>query len=90
MEWHVHDYIVPKNPLLSESTDVQCTMLIIVAETMELGPVGLEPEARTWRGWHGVSHEPPKARAVIHFAHVGDFMRCDIIQNKWRRKDEPP
>ena len=64
--------------------------LIIAAEAMEFRPLGLQPNTRLLGEWNSVLYETPKAGAMVHFAHMGDFMGRDVIQNKWRRKDEPP
>lgn len=65
-------------------------VLVIVAEAMEFGPVRLQPIPGLLGRRGGVLYEAPEARAVVHFAHVGDFMGRDVVQNKWRRKYEPP
>ena len=57
---------------------------------MEFGSVALEPDPGLLGGGRGLLYEPPEAGAMVHFAHMRDFMGRDVIQNKWRRKDEPP
>ncbi len=57
---------------------------------MKLGPVALEPDPGLLGGGRGLLYEPPEAGTMVHLAHMRDFMCCDIVQNKWRRKDEPP
>ena len=57
---------------------------------MEFGSVALEPDPGLLGGGRGFLYELPEAGAMVHFAHMRDFMGRDVIQNKWRRKDEPP
>ena len=90
MDWCIGFSIVPKNSRLGEGADVHRTILIAGPETVELGPVGFQPDPRLLHGRNGVLYEAPKARPMVHLAQMRDLMSCDVIQNKWRRKDEPP
>ena len=81
---------MPKIPPLRERAVLRCAKLIIAAEAMEFCAVGFKPNPGFLGGGRCIPYEPPEAGAVVHFAQMRDFMGCDIIQNKWRRKDEPP
>ena len=63
--------------------------LVVATEAMEFG-LGLQPNTRLLGVRNSVFYETPKAGAMVHFAQMGDFMGRDVIQNEWRRKDEPP
>ena len=52
--------------------------------------MALKPDPGLLGDGRGFFYKPPKAGTMVHFAHMRDFMGCDVIQNKWRRKDEPP
>ena len=52
--------------------------------------MGFKPDPGFLGGGRGILYEAPEAGPMVHFAHMRDFMGCDIVQNKWRRKDEPP
>ena len=64
--------------------------LVIRTETVKLGAVQFQPAAGFLHGRDRISHEPPELWPMVHFTQVSDLMCRDVIQNKWRRKDEPP
>ena len=57
---------------------------------MQFGAVGFQPDACSFHSGDGIAHQSPEPRTMIHFKKMSDLMRRHIVQNKWRRKDEPP
>jgi hypothetical protein len=59
-------------------------------EAVKFGAPAFQPTSGLVHARHGLLHEPPEFRPVIHFAEMSHFVGGYVIKNMRWRKDEPP